>query len=64
MALGERAGPGFAYTEVIPALERLLRAYLDLRQSQAESFLEALRRLGPEPFKHALYAEAQRHAAQ
>ncbi|KEO56346.1 nitrite/sulfite reductase [Thioclava pacifica] len=64
MALGERAGPGFAYTEVIPALERLLRAYLDLRQSQAESFLEALRRLGPEPFKDALYQEAQRHAAQ
>lgn len=64
MALGERAGPGFAYTEVIPALERLLRAYLDLRQSQSESFLDALRRLGPEPFKDALYQEAQRHAAQ
>ncbi|MPQ93524.1 nitrite/sulfite reductase [Thioclava sp. JE_KL1] len=64
MALGERAGPGFAYTEVIPALERLLRAYLELRESATESFLDALRRLGPAPFKEALYAEAQRHAAQ
>ncbi|QPZ90820.1 nitrite/sulfite reductase [Thioclava electrotropha] len=64
MALGERAGPGFAYTEVIPALERLLRAYLELRESATESFLDALRRLGPDPFKEALYAEAQRHAAQ
>ncbi|OOY21263.1 sulfite reductase [Thioclava sp. DLFJ5-1] len=64
MALGERAGPGFAYTEVIPALERLLRAYLEVRESATESFLDALRRLGPAPFKEALYAEAQRHAAQ
>ncbi len=64
MSLGERAGPGFAYDEVIPAIERLLRAYLELRESADESFLQSFRRLGPPPFKEALYGEAHRCAAQ
>ncbi|MBC7142635.1 MAG: nitrite/sulfite reductase [Rhodobacteraceae bacterium] len=64
LTLGERAGPGFAYDEVVPAIERLLRAYLALRDDKAETFLEAYRRLGAEPFKAALYpAEASRDAA-
>ncbi len=28
-AIGERAGPGFAYDEIVPAIERIIRAYLD-----------------------------------
>ncbi len=64
MTLGERAGPGFAYDEIVPAIERLLRAYLDLRAARGESFLDAYRRLGPAPFKAALYeTEAERDAA-
>ena len=64
LTLGERAGPGFAYDEVVPAIERLLRAYLALRHDRAETFLDAYRRLGAEPFKAALYpAEAARDAA-
>ncbi|MEI2805164.1 nitrite/sulfite reductase [Albidovulum sp.] len=64
MTLGERAGPGFAYDEIVPAIERLLRAYLDLRTSREESFLDAYRRLGPAPFRAALYqTEAERDAA-
>ncbi|MCL7466019.1 nitrite/sulfite reductase [Phaeovulum sp. NW3] len=62
-AIGERAGPGFAYDEVIPAIERLLRAYLALRQSRGESFIDAYRRLGPAPFKAALYPQEARDAA-
>ena len=54
-ALGERAGPGFAYDQIIPAIDRLVTAYMDLRVSQDESFIEAFRRLGPKPFKDALY---------
>ncbi|RWR53106.1 nitrite/sulfite reductase [Sinirhodobacter ferrireducens] len=57
--IGERAGPGFAYDEVVPAIERILRAYLALRADRAESFIEAFRRLGPAPFKEALYGEAR-----
>ncbi len=63
-AIGERAGPGFSAEALIPALERLLLAYLDLRHGRDESFLAAYRRLGPAPFKAALYgAEGQRDAA-
>jgi sulfite reductase (NADPH) hemoprotein beta-component len=64
MTIGERAGPGFAYDEIVPAIERLLRAYLGLRTGREESFLDAYRRLGAGPFKAALYpAEAARDAA-
>ncbi|WP_347313184.1 nitrite/sulfite reductase [Defluviimonas sp. SAOS-178_SWC] len=64
MVIGERAGPGFAYDEIVPAIERLLRAYLALRDDRSETFLDAYRRLGAEPFKAALYpAEAARDAA-
>ncbi len=54
-AIGEKIGPGFAYDEVTPAIERLLRAYLELRLEAGESFINAYRRLGPAPFKAALY---------
>jgi sulfite reductase (NADPH) hemoprotein beta-component len=63
-AIGERAGPGFAYDQIVPAIERLLRAYLALRLAPAESFIAAFRRLGAEPFRAALYPEAEaRNAA-
>ena len=63
-AIGEKTGPGFAYTEIVPAIERILRAYLSLRTHQEETFLEAFRRVGMEPFKAALYgAEGAQNAA-
>lgn len=54
-AIGERAGAGFPAEEVVPAIDRLLRAYLELRQDASERFIDAYRRLGPAPFKAALY---------
>ena len=60
--IGERAGPGFAYDQIVPAIERILRAYLDLRLGREESFLAAYRRVGMEPFKAALYGAAGAHA--
>ena len=56
-AIGERAGPGFAYDEIVPAIERLVRAYLAHREGYEETFLEAYRRLGAAPFKAALYPD-------
>jgi len=56
LALGGRTGPGFSYDEIVPAIERILRCYLALRESREETFLEAFRRLGLAPFKAALYA--------
>ena len=61
--LGTRTGRGFSYTELIPALERLLLAYLDQRIDPTEHFIDTLRRLGPQPFKTALYTTEQAHAA-
>ena len=61
--IGQRAGPGFAYDEIVPAIERLIHAYLELRQSATESFIDAYRRLGLAPFKSALYPEAKADAA-
>jgi sulfite reductase (NADPH) hemoprotein beta-component len=57
-AIGERAGPGFAYDEVVPAIERLLNAYRSLRLNDDETFLQAYRRLGAVPFKAALYPDS------
>ncbi|MEM6593694.1 MAG: nitrite/sulfite reductase [Pseudomonadota bacterium] len=62
-AVGQRAGPGFAYDEIVPAIERLIEAYLDLRESAEESFIDAFRRLGMAPFKAALYPEVKANAA-
>ena len=62
-SIGERAGPGFSAEEIIPAVERLVLAYLDLRDEPAETFLQTYRRLGLAPFKAALYPEAQANAA-
>jgi sulfite reductase (NADPH) hemoprotein beta-component len=61
--IGERAGPGFAYDEIVDAIERIIRAYLDLRDTPAETFLQAYRRLGAAPFKAALYPEAAKRNA-
>jgi sulfite reductase (NADPH) hemoprotein beta-component len=57
--IGTRAGPGFSADEIIPAVERLVLAYLDLRTEPAETFLQTYRRLGMAPFKAALYPEAE-----
>jgi sulfite reductase (NADPH) hemoprotein beta-component len=62
-SIGERAGPGFSYDEIVPAIERLVYAYLDLRDNADETFLQTYRRLGLAPFKAALYPEAQADAA-
>ena len=62
-AIGERAGPGFSADEIVPAIERLVQAYLDLREGPEETFLQTYRRLGLQPFKAALYP-AQAVAAE
>ena len=62
--IGEKTGPGFAYDQVVPAIERIIRAYLALREDASETFLATYRRLGLAPFKAALYpADGARDAA-
>ncbi|SEH98923.1 nitrite/sulfite reductase [Paracoccus alkenifer] len=57
-SIGERAGAGFPYDQVVPAIGRLIDAYLGLRDAPEERFIDALRRLGAAPFRAALYPEA------
>ncbi|WP_284263731.1 nitrite/sulfite reductase [Roseicyclus amphidinii] len=60
--IGERTGPGFAYDQIVPAIERILLAYLDLREGPGETFLDAYRRVGLGPFKSALYEDGEARA--
>ena len=63
-AIGDKTGPGFAYDEIVPAIERIVGAYLTHRNDPGEAFLAAYRRLGMAPFKAALYdAEGAQDAA-
>ena len=55
--IGERAGPGFGATDIVPAIERLVLGYLGLRINATETFLMAYRRLGADPFIALLYPE-------
>jgi sulfite reductase (NADPH) hemoprotein beta-component len=61
-ALGTRVGPGFSADDILPAIERLIFAYLDLRQDEQETFLNTYRRIGIEPFQSALYDPKDTHA--
>jgi sulfite reductase (NADPH) hemoprotein beta-component len=56
-ALGERTGPGFSADDIVPAIERIVEAYLEHRSGREETFLETYRRIGMAPFKLALYGE-------
>lgn len=65
-AIGERAGPGFSYDEIVPAIERIIKAYLQERENEEETFIETYRRVGMAPFKAALYPDSdkgRKHAA-
>ena len=61
--IGTRTGPGFAYDEIVGAVETIVKTYLSLRHNAEETFLQAYRRVGIEPFKAALYPEAKPRAA-
>ncbi|UWQ48429.1 nitrite/sulfite reductase [Leisingera caerulea] len=62
-AIGNRTGPGFAYDEIVPAVERIVEVYMARREGPEETFLETYNRIGMEPFKAALYPEAQKKVA-
>lgn len=57
-SIGEIIGRGFEPEKVTDAVETIVETYLGLRLSKEENFLEAYRRVGPQPFKDALYGSA------
>ena len=62
-SIGEIIGRGFEPSKVTDAIETIVNTYLDLRLNPSEIFLEAYRRVGPQPFKDALYGSAAAEAA-
>ncbi len=58
-AIGEKMGRGFNVDELMPALDRLIDAYLALRLHEGEIFAETVKRLGTVPFQEALYVVDQ-----
>ena len=54
-AIGQKMGRGFDVDELMPALDRLVDAYLALRLHEGEIFAETVKRLGTVPFQEALY---------
>ncbi|KRD48876.1 nitrite/sulfite reductase [Ensifer sp. Root278] len=61
-SIGEIIGRGFEPEKVTDAVETIVDTYLGLRRDRQETFLEAYRRVGPQPFKDALYGSAQEAA--
>ncbi|ACB95878.1 nitrite/sulfite reductase [Beijerinckia indica] len=55
--IGEITGRSFSSEEIVDAIERIVDAYISLRQSRDEDFITAFRRVGMAPFKEALYAQ-------
>lgn len=55
-SLAEITGRGFSATEIVDAVDRLVSFFRETRVS-GERFLDAYRRLGPAPFKEALYGD-------
>ncbi|MEZ5810164.1 MAG: nitrite/sulfite reductase [Rhizobiaceae bacterium] len=54
-SIGQIIGRGFGPDEITDAVETVVETYLGLRGDRSESFIEAYRRVGPAPFKEALY---------
>ncbi|VCU70385.1 Sulfite reductase [ferredoxin] [Pigmentiphaga humi] len=62
-AIGRIIGPSFARGEVADVVANLVETYLDLRDSDAERFIDVVERVGIEPFKTRVYAERKQAKA-
>ncbi len=63
-ALGRVIGPSFARGQIPGVIQTLIDTYLQLRDSEAEHFIDAVERVGIEPFKMAVYAKNASQDAQ
>ena len=61
-SIGEIVGRGFAPDQVTDAIETIVDTYLGLRTDPSERFIDAYRRVGPAPFKEALYGHEAKAA--
>ncbi|MCF6195812.1 MAG: hypothetical protein L3J50_03835, partial [Emcibacter sp.] len=61
-SIGKIMGRGFPEDEIVPALEDILKIYIDIR-TPGERFIDTYRRVGAEPFK-AIYEEFSLRGAE
>jgi sulfite reductase (NADPH) hemoprotein beta-component len=54
--LGHLIGPSVPYADVADVVEDIVEAYLALRARPDELFVDAVKRLGVEPFRERVYA--------
>jgi sulfite reductase (NADPH) hemoprotein beta-component len=54
--MGTLIGPSVPYAEVADVVEDIVEAYLALRDSKEELFIDTVKRLGVEPLKERVYA--------
>ena len=53
--LGDRTGPAVDRKSIAPAIETIVKTYIDQRIGDEEPFLATYKRVGMDPFKEALY---------
>jgi sulfite reductase (NADPH) hemoprotein beta-component len=58
-SLGKVLGPSVSQEEVPEVVEKLIEVYLANRDSEAERFIDVVRRIGLEPFKENVYGAHQ-----
>jgi sulfite reductase (NADPH) hemoprotein beta-component len=58
-SLGKVLGPSVSQDEVPQVVEKLIELYLKRRESDAERFVDVVRRIGTDPFKEHVYGAHQ-----
>ena len=61
-SLGKVIGPSLARAEIPDVVEKLIDCYLAHRDSEAERFVDVVHRIGVQPFKSAVYANADQES--
>ncbi|MBI3916663.1 MAG: nitrite/sulfite reductase, partial [Betaproteobacteria bacterium] len=54
-AVGKVIGPSFAREQIPDVIEKLIKTYLERRESEEERFIDVVWRIGIEPFKEHVY---------
>ncbi|MGZ8230187.1 MAG: nitrite/sulfite reductase [Burkholderiales bacterium] len=63
-SLGKVLGPSVSQEEVPDVVEKLIQVYLKRRDSEAERFIDVVRRIGTEPFREHVYGAHQASKAR
>jgi sulfite reductase (NADPH) hemoprotein beta-component len=62
-SLGKVIGPSFARADVPDVVEKLIKYYLQHRDSPEERFIDVVQRIGIEPFKRHVYGDPDKKQA-